>query len=121
MNPITDVKMHRTLIDENIVSIRCVGENINASFAVDFDSLKKALETDLGQMVTDAMRQNWKIVDETLGHTVNTKDITALVVKSPEDYNKFDAMDWYGDIVDAEKIAESLRIMTGHEFVIRRR
>ena len=121
MNPITDVKMHRTLIDENIVSIRFVGENINASFAVDFDSLKKALETDLGQMVTDAMRQNWKIVDETLGHTVNTKDITALVVKSPEDYNKFDAMDWYGDIVDAEKIAESLCIMTEHEFVIRRR
>ena len=121
MNPIIDVKMHWHLNDEKVISIRFVGENVNASFAVDFDALKKALETDLGQAVTDAMRQNWKIVDETLGHTVNTKDITALVVKSPEDYNKFDAMDWCGDIVDAEKIAESLRIMTEHEFVIRRR
>lgn len=120
MNPIKDVKMHWHF-NETVASIRFVGENINASFAVDFDSLKKALETDLGLVVDDARGQDWKIVDETLGHAVNAKDITALVAKSPDDYNMFDAMDWCGDIIDAEKIAESLRTMTGHEFVIRRR
>lgn len=64
------------------------------------------------------MHQSFEIFDRTTGRTVN--EVEAYDLDS-ELYGNVDAVEWYGDLVEATVIMDTLTRKTGHEFVIRRR